>query len=121
MRWVCVRPRKYRLMELPEKVKYWSDRVVRAHARRATYAPRVCDGSGERNPTAWSPRGGTECDSLVCAFHGVSPRDRWLRVLPGWQMNVNVNVNVSVTLRESASARRPPLYTCSRAASKPAP
>ena len=29
---------------------------------------------------------------LVCAFHGVSPRDRWLRVLPGWQMNVNVNL-----------------------------
>ena len=28
----------------------------------------------------------------VCAFHGVSPRDRWLCVLPGWQMNVNVNV-----------------------------
>ena len=33
--------------------------------------------------------------ALVCAFHGVSPRDRWLCVLPGWQMNVNVNVNVS--------------------------
>ena len=31
---------------------------------------------------------------LVCAFHGVSPRDRWLCVLPGWRMNVNVNVNV---------------------------
>ena len=28
----------------------------------------------------------------VCALHGVSPRDRWLCVLPGWQMNVNVNV-----------------------------
>ena len=29
--------------------------------------------------------------TFLCAFHGVSPRDRWLRVLPGWQMNVNVN------------------------------
>ena len=27
----------------------------------------------------------------VCALHGVSPRDRWLCVLPGWQTNVNVN------------------------------
>ena len=24
----------------------------------------------------------------ICAFHGVSPRDRWLCVLPRWQMNV---------------------------------
>ena len=23
---------------------------------------------------------------IVCAFHGVSPRDRWLRVLPWWQL-----------------------------------
>ena len=29
--------------------------------------------------------------NTVCALHGVSPRDRWLCVLPGWQMNVNVN------------------------------
>ena len=28
----------------------------------------------------------------VCASHGVSPRDRWLCVLPRGQMNVNVNV-----------------------------
>ena len=28
----------------------------------------------------------------VCALHDVSPRDRWLCVLPGGQMNVNVNV-----------------------------
>ena len=32
----------------------------------------------------------------ICASHGVSPRDRWLRVLPRGQMNVNVNVNVCV-------------------------
>ena len=31
---------------------------------------------------------------FVCALHGVSPRDRWLCVLPRWPMNVNVNVNV---------------------------
>ena len=31
----------------------------------------------------------------VCALHGVSPRDRWLCVLPGWQFNVNVNGHVS--------------------------
>ena len=31
---------------------------------------------------------------FVCALHGVSPRDRWLCVLPGWQMNVNVNTMV---------------------------
>ena len=30
----------------------------------------------------------------VCALLDVSPRDRRLCVLPGWQMNVNVNVNV---------------------------
>ena len=29
----------------------------------------------------------------MSALHGVSPRDRWLCVLPGCQMNVNVNVN----------------------------
>ena len=29
----------------------------------------------------------------VCALHDVSPRDRWLCLLPGGQMNVNVNVN----------------------------
>ena len=33
---------------------------------------------------------------FVCALHGVSPRDRWLCVLPRWLMNVNVNVIVSV-------------------------
>ena len=27
----------------------------------------------------------------VCALRDVSPRDRRLCVLPGWQMNVNVN------------------------------
>ena len=27
--------------------------------------------------------------ATICAFHGVSPRDRWLCVLPGRQMNVN--------------------------------
>ena len=32
-----------------------------------------------------SARGGT-----FCALHGVSPRDRWLCVLPGWQINVSV-------------------------------
>ena len=32
----------------------------------------------------------------VCALHDVSPRDRWLCLLPGGQMNVNVNVNVRV-------------------------
>jgi hypothetical protein len=26
-----------------------------------------------------------------CALHGLSPRDRWLCVLPGWRINVNVN------------------------------
>ena len=30
---------------------------------------------------------------FVCALHGVSPRDRWLCVLPRWRINVNVNVN----------------------------
>ena len=31
---------------------------------------------------------------IVCALHDVSlPRDRWLCVLPGWQLNVNVNEN----------------------------
>ena len=34
----------------------------------------------------------------VCAFHGVSPRDRWLCVLPGRQMNVNVNVNTGACM-----------------------
>ena len=34
------------------------------------------------------------CFCAVCALRDVSPRDRWLCVLPGWQMNVNVNVNV---------------------------
>ena len=33
-------------------------------------------------------------NSPVCALHDVSlPRDRWLCVLPGWQLNVNVNEN----------------------------
>jgi hypothetical protein len=27
----------------------------------------------------------------VCALHGVSPRGRWLCVLPRWQLNVNEN------------------------------
>ena len=30
---------------------------------------------------------------VVCARHGVFPRDRWSCVLPRWQFNVNVNVN----------------------------
>ena len=34
----------------------------------------------------------------VCALHDVSPRDRWLCVLPGGQMNVNVNVNAKCRL-----------------------
>ena len=29
------------------------------------------------------------CFCAVCALRDVSPRDRWLCVLPGWQMNVN--------------------------------
>ena len=39
---------------------------------------------------------------FVCALHGVSPRDRWLCVLPRWPINVNVNVNVNVHLRDLA-------------------
>ena len=31
------------------------------------------------------------CPRCLCALHDVSPRDRWLCVLPGWQVNVNVN------------------------------
>ena len=34
------------------------------------------------------------CFCAVCALHDVSPRDRWLCVLPGWQLNVNVNVQL---------------------------
>ena len=45
--------------------------------------------------TSWHPRPPCVCLFVcfcaVCALHGVSPRDRWLCVLPGWQMNVNVN------------------------------
>ena len=48
---------------------------MRHGARVRPCVPSVCPGSPQ-----------------VCAFHGVSPRDRWLCVLPGWQMNVNVNV-----------------------------
>ena len=36
---------------------------------------------------------GRECIDAVCAFHGASPRDRWLCVSPRGQLNVNVNVN----------------------------
>ena len=46
--------------------------------------------------TSWHPRPPCVCLFVcfcaVCALHGVSPRDRWLCVLPGWQMNVNVKV-----------------------------
>ena len=76
------RPRKYRLMELPEKVKYWSDRVVRALARRARH---------------------------VCATYPVN------ETLPGTMVSRRRRGEWDAT------ARRPPLYTCSRAASKPAP
>ena len=34
---------------------------------------------------SWCLRG------FVCALHVVSPRGRWLCVLPRWRMNVNVN------------------------------
>ena len=33
-----------------------------------------------------------------CALHGVSPRDRWLCVLPSWRLNVNVHVNVILSI-----------------------
>jgi hypothetical protein len=33
--------------------------------------------------------------NIVCALHVVSPRGRWLCVLPRWRMNVNVNVTVN--------------------------
>ena len=33
---------------------------------------------------------------MIAIVHGVSPRDRWMCVLPGWQMHVNVNVNGGV-------------------------
>ena len=39
--------------------------------------------------------------TAVCAFHGVSPRDRWLCVLPGWQLNVNVNVSINSQFTDS--------------------
>ena len=46
---------------------------------------------------------------IVCALHGVSPRDRWLCVLPGGQMNVNVNVNYTAraTLQYKAQKETP--------------
>ena len=44
---------------------------------------------------------------IVCALHGVSPRDRWLCVLPRGQMNVNVTpVVASVVLTFTQLARR---------------
>ena len=45
------------------------------------------------------------------ALHGVSPRNRWLCVLPRGRMNVNVNVNVIKTNAETArpTRRMPPL------------
>ena len=45
----------------------------------------------------------------VCALHDVSPRDRWLCVLPGGQMNVNVNVNypARATLQYKAQKETP--------------
>ena len=45
-------------------------------------------------PALERPRGRLEGYCTVCALHDVSPRDRWMCVLPGWQMNVNVHVNV---------------------------
>ena len=33
---------------------------------------------------------------MIAIVHGVSPRDRWMCVLPGWQMNVNVNVMFAI-------------------------
>ena len=36
----------------------------------------------------------------VCALHDVPPRDRWMCVLPGWQMNVNVNGEMANRERE---------------------
>ena len=41
--------------------------------------------------------------SAVCALHGVSPRYRWLCVLPRWQ--INVNVNVERLFRQTSSRR----------------
>jgi phytoene dehydrogenase-like protein len=44
------------------------------------------------------------------SLHGVSPRDRWLCVLPRWRMNVNVNVNVwrpAAHLKRHAARERP--------------
>ena len=41
-----------------------------------------------------------------CALHGVSPRDRWLCVLPRWRINVNVSVNFVTNAR--SLAHRPP-------------
>ena len=39
---------------------------------------------------------------IVCALHDVSlPRDRWLCVLPGWQLNVNVNENACAQERRN--------------------
>ena len=39
---------------------------------------------------------------FVCALHGVSPRDRWLCVLPRWLMNVNVNGTVQYSVQNEA-------------------
>ena len=63
----------------------------------ASYAPGTVLRERESSPIRYciliSESGSAVDESrLVCALHGVSPRDRWLRVLPGWQMNVNVNV-----------------------------
>ena len=58
-------------------------RLRRAHQLAAADAP-------------WAPRKLFRQRCLYdCALHGVSPRDRWLCVLPRWRMNVNVNVSVA--------------------------
>ena len=47
------------------------------------------------SPTGhWCPgRASPTAALVVCALHGVSPRDRWSCVLPRWLFIVNVNVN----------------------------
>ena len=57
------------------------------------------------SPGSWHPPAHLclsvfSCVLPVCTLHVVSPRDRWLCVLPRWRLNVNVNV------KERSSARR---------------
>ena len=61
-------------------------------SRESVPCSRVCPG----NPAVFFVHYFTVPVFGVCALHDVSPRDLWLCVSPGWQMNVNVNVYSTV-------------------------